>query len=130
MDVVNSLRPDSILRETDDLVPETPSENVHQKFALPSQGCMICITPINHVPNLDMALDNDHDTGTSPITTNCSPPANHAILLLTDAFQRAIQENDIAKITAINELYNQTLKSNLDFILYDRSDLRATGRLS
>ena len=81
---------------------------------------MICITPINHVRNLDVALDNDHDPRTSPTTANHSPPANHAILLLTKAFLLAIQAHNIAKITAINELYNQTLKSNLDFILYDR----------
>ena len=128
MDVVNSLRPDSILRETDDLVAETPSENVHQKFALPSQGCMICITPINHVPNLDMALDNDHDTGTSPITTNCSPPANHAILLLNDAFQLAIQENNIAAITAINKLYNQTLNPTWTFSFMTTSTSAPPGR--
>ena len=91
---------------------------------------MICITPINHVRNLDVALDNNHGPRTSPTTTDRLPPVNHAILLLTDSFKLAIQDNNIAEITAINELYNQTLKSNLDFILYDRSDLRATGRLS
>ena len=81
---------------------------------------MICITPINHVLNLDVALDNDHGSRTSRITADHLPSANHTILLLTKVLQLAIQEKDIAKITAINELYNQTLKSNLDFILYDR----------
>ena len=79
---------------------------------------MICNTLINHVRNLAMALNSNHGPQTSLITTDPLPPANHAILFLTAAFQLAIQEKDIAEITAINELFAQTLKSNLDFILY------------
>ena len=33
-------------------------------------------------------------------------------------------------MTSINYLYNQTLKSNLVFILYDRSNLRATRQIA
>ena len=78
---------------------------------------------------LDLALNSNHGPQTSPITTDRQPPANYAILFLT-AFQLAIQEKDIAEITAINELYAQTLKSNLDFILYDRYDLRAIRQIA
>ena len=53
-----------------------------------------------------------------------------AILLLTATFQLAIQENNTEEITSINHLYNQNLKSNLDFILYDHSDLRATRHIA
>ena len=91
---------------------------------------MICITPINHVRNLDMALNNDHNPRTSPTTADCPPPADHAILLLTKAFRFAIQANDIKELTAINESYIQSLKSNLEFLLYDRSNLRAIRQIA
>ena len=91
---------------------------------------MICNTPINHIRNLDVALNRDHGTQTSRTTTARPPPTNQTILLLTTAFQLAIQENDIDEVTSINHLYNQTLKSNLDFILYDRSNLHATRKIA
>ena len=91
---------------------------------------MICNTPINHIRNLDVALNSDHGPQTSLITADLLPPANHAILFLTAAFKHPIQENNIVEITAINKLYAQTLKSNLDFILYDRSNLRATRQIT
>ena len=91
---------------------------------------MICNTTITHVLNLDVALNSDHGPQTSLITATCLPPTNHAILLLPATFQLAIQENYIDEITSINYLYNQTLKSNLDFILYDYSDLRATRQIA
>ena len=129
MDVVDSLRPDSILEETNHLEAETPRQDPQRTCTrnLPclQWGCMICNTPINHVRNLDLALNTDHGPQASPIPTDRQPPPNHTILFLTTSFQLAIQENDIAEITAINKLYSQTLKSNLDFILYDRSNLRA-----
>ena len=50
------------------------------------------------------------------------------MLLLTTAFKLSIQENDINELTAINHLYNQTLKSNLDFILNDRFNLLPSDR--
>ena len=86
---------------------------------------MICNMPINHIHNLDVALNSNHGPQILPITPDDLSPANHAILFLTAVFQLAIQENDITEITAVNKLYAQTLESNLDFILYDRSDLRA-----
>ena len=91
---------------------------------------MICSTLINHVCNLDMALNSDHASQTSLITAACPLPTNHAILFLTLAFQLAIQKNNTEEITSINHLYNQNLKSNLDFILYDLSNLRATRQIA
>ena len=129
MDVVDSLCPDSILGETDHLDAETPQQDPQRTRTRNSPclqgGCMICNKPINHVRNLDVALNINHGPQVSPITTDRLAPANHAILFLTAVFQLAIQENDITEITAVNKLYAQTLESNLDFILYDRSDLRA-----
>ena len=58
------------------------------------------------------------------------PPANHAILLLTKAFRFAIQANNIKELTAINESYIQSLKSNLDFLLYDCSNLHAISEIA
>ena len=117
MDVVDSLRPDSILEETNHLEAETPRQDPQRTCTrnLPclQWGCMICNTPINHVRNLDLALNTDHGPQASPIPTDHQPPPNHTILFLTTSFQLAIQENDIAEITAINKLYSQTLKSNL-----------------
>ena len=86
---------------------------------------MICSTRINHVRNLDMAMNNSNAPQTSLTTAN-SPqlPINHLILTLTTALQDAIQENDIIELTAIDHLYRQTLKDNLDFFLYDHSNLR------
>ena len=91
---------------------------------------MICITPINHVRNLDMALNNDHNFRTSPTNADRPPPADHAILLLTKAFRFTIQANDIQELTAINESYIQSLQSNLEFLLYDRSVLRAIRQIA
>ena len=102
---------------------------MHQKFALPTTGCMICNTQINQVCNLDVALNSNNGPQTSQITAAHLLPTNHSILLLTPAFQLAIQENDIVEIMAINELYTQTLKSNLEFILYDLSDSRTTRQI-
>ena len=50
------------------------------------RGCMICNTLINHVRNLDMALNSNHVPQTSPITTDPLLPTNHTILFLTAAF--------------------------------------------
>ena len=41
-----------------------------------------------------------------------------------------IQANDIKELTAINESFIQSLKSNLEFLLYDRSNLRAIRQIA
>ena len=69
MDVLDSLRPDSILGDSDQLSTETPRQDPQRLCTRNSpchqRGCMICITPINHVRNLDMALNGSN---ASPIT--------------------------------------------------------------
>ena len=63
------------------------------------QDCLICCTPLNHVRNLDAALNNNDGSPDSPtsMTTTKSPlpPTNHHIQILTAAFQDAILDNDI-----------------------------------
>ena len=88
---------------------------------------MICSSPNTHIRNLDVALNGSNASPTSlTIADHPQPPIDHPVLLLTTAFQLAIQKNDIDELTAINHLYIQTLGSNLDFWLYDRSNLHAT----
>ena len=83
-------------------------------------------SPITHIRNLDVALNGSNASPTSPtIADRPQPPINHPILTLTAAFLDAIQENNIFELTAIYHLYKQSLKSNLDFFLYDRSNLQA-----
>ena len=91
---------------------------------------MICITQINHVCNLDGALNNDNNPRTSPITADRPPPANYVILLLTKAFQFAIQANNMGELETLIDSYLQSLKSNLEFLLYDRSKLRAIRQIA
>ena len=66
----------------------------------------------------------EHQTPTTTINLP-RPPADHPIVHLTSAFHNAIQMNDINEIEDLNHLYRNTLKSNLDFSQYDRSDLIA-----
>ena len=131
MDVVTSFHQDSIHGDINHIDTETPRQEPQWMCTRNSpclqQGFMICSTLINHVCNLDMALNSDHASQTSLITAACPLPTSHAILFLTFAFQLAIQKNNTEEI---NHLYNQNLKSNLDFILYDRSDLGATQQIA
>ena len=88
---------------------------------------MICNTPINHIRNLDVALNSDHGPQTSPITADRPMPIDHAIVLLTKAFQFAIQDNAMDELKSLNDSY---LQSNLEFLLYDRSELLATRQIA
>ena len=120
MDVITSLHQDSIHGVIDPICTCTRNSPGLQ------QGCMICSTPINYVSNLDMAMNSSNAPPTSSTTADHpQPPINHLILTLTAGLQDAIQENDIIKLIIIDHLYRQTLKDNLDFFLYDRSNLRA-----
>ena len=91
---------------------------------------MICITPINHVRNLDRALNNNNNPRTSLITADRPLPADHAIVLLTKAFQFAIQENATDELKPLNESYLQSMKSNPELLLYDCSELRTTKQIA
>ena len=124
MDVVTSLHQDSIHGFIDPIDTETPGQEPQRICTrnLPclQQGCMICSTPTYHVRNLGVALNSNY-APTSPINPARPPPIDHPILLLT-----TIQQNDIDELTNINHLYKHTMKSNIDCLLYDRSNLCAT----
>ena len=68
---------------------------------------MICITPTNHVRNLDKALDIDNNPRTLLIASDRSPPADHAIVNLTNCFRIALQEKALDDIQPLNEIYNE-----------------------
>ena len=71
---------------------------------------MTCCTPNTHVPNLDVALNSNN---ASPASANRpQQPVNHSqllinhpILILTAAFQEAIQENHIFELTSVDHQY-------------------------
>ena len=76
---------------------------------------MICITPTNQVRNLDEALNNDNNLRTLLIPSDRSPPANHAIMNLTNCFRIALQEKALGNIQPLNEFYLESMKSNPEF---------------
>ena len=94
---------------------------------------MICSTPNTHIHNLDVALNGSNASPASPtiadrpqpLINHPQPLINHTILILIAAFQKAIQENDNFKLTSVDHQYAQAMKYNLDFFLYDRSNLQA-----
>ena len=71
MDVVHSLRPDSIHGETDHPAAETPRQDPQRlctrNWPCLQQGCMICNTSINQVHNLDVALNGSNASPTTHI---------------------------------------------------------------
>ena len=93
---------------------------------------MICRTPFNHVRNLDAALNNSDGPLDSPNSVTATkrppPPINHNIQILTAAFQDAILENDIFELTAVNLQYSLAMRNDLDFLKYDRSELKLTHK--
>ena len=114
------------------------------------QGCSTCSTPTNHVRNLSDALDdvtsaatvaNAHAStivlanasrvepaSTNPPATKPQPPPDHIIVHLTEMFRDAIQDNDLNELDAAMKLHDIALASNLDFLKYDRSDLRTARK--
>ena len=91
---------------------------------------MICITPINHVHNLDEALNKDNNPQTLLITDDRPLPADHAIVNLTNCFRFAIRAKASDDIQPLNESYLESMKSNPEFHQYDRSELRATRQIA
>ena len=131
--IVNAHHPDLINGVIEHINTKTsrqePQNTGTRKFTLSQQECIIGSIPINHICNLDVALNNRNAPQTSPTTTDHhQPAAKHATQILTAMFQIAIQGN-IFELTAIDHLYNQNpaiLQSNLEFYLYDHSNLNAT----
>ena len=82
--------------------------------------------PITHIRNLDVALNGSNASPTSmTIANRPQPPTDHPILLLTAAFQLAIQENNIVELTTIYLHMRQTVITHFDFRFYDCSKLCA-----
>ena len=115
MDPAPNLHQDSILHGvTENINSETPRQDSQKTCTRNSpclqQGCLICSTPTNHVRNLDVSptnhvsnlnvsLNNINEqtnsaaSPTSPTTAEpLQPPINYKILILTAAFQLAIQD--------------------------------------
>ena len=88
---------------------------MHQEFSLPSTGIYnLWQTNQPRVSNLYVNLSNSNATPTSPTAGDLpQQPANHLILLLTYAFQNAIQMNDIHELKDIKNLYILTMKTRL-----------------
>ena len=108
---------------------QEPPRTCTRKSPCARQDCPTCCTPSNHVRNLDDALNNsDGRPPTSPTSTTVNlppPPPNHPIRLLTATFNDAIQRNHARDLTNLLHLYDQTMRTNLEFSFYDKSDLHA-----
>ena len=64
------------------------------------------------------------NASTNISTAGPQPPPNHLIMRLTAMFKNAIQDNDIFELEGTMKLYTLAFASNLDFALYNCSDLR------
>ena len=118
------LHQDNTLGATNTTPHQEHKKTCTRKSPCQSQGCTYCHTPTSHIRNLDANLDSSNASLTPPTTINLHrPPADQPILLLTSAFHNAIQTNNVYELEVIDHLYNNTMKSNLDFLRYDRSDL-------
>ena len=108
--------------------PETPYQEPQKTCTRNKpcglQGCLPCRTSSTHIRNLGADLDSCN-TSSTPWTTDVlpQPPPNHPILLLTSAFQRAIQTKDIRQLKAYIKQYNHNLESNMEFVQFDCSKL-------
>ena len=118
------LHQDNTLGATNTTPHQEHKKTCTRKSPCQSQGCTYCHTPTSHIRNLDANLDSSNASLTPPTTINLHrPPADQPILLLTSAFHNAIQTNNVYELEEIDHLYKNTMKSNLDFLRYDRSDL-------
>ena len=120
------LRQDNTLGVINATPHQEPQRACTRNSPCQSQGCTFCHAPTSHIRNLNADLDISNNSSTPTTTINLPrPPTDHPIVHLTSAFHNAIQMNDMNEIEDLNHLYRNTLKSNLDFSQYDRSDLSA-----
>ena len=118
------LHQDNTLGATNTTPHQEHQKTCIRKSPCQSQGCTFCHAQTSHIRNLDADLDSSNASSTPPTTINLPrPPANHPILLLTSAFHKAIQTNNVHELEVIDHLYKNTMKSNLDFLIYDCSNL-------
>ena len=130
MDTATNLHQDAILRgviETNN--SESPRQDSQKKCTRNSKcsrtGCLTCATPPSHVRNLNVSPTSSNPV-ISPSTIELpQPPVDHAISTLTAAFQLAIQDENIIELPSLIELYQTTLKNNLNILSYDRTALRS-----
>ena len=103
----------------EDTLINLPPETSHQEVQRCTRnspcrlsGCTICPTLTNHVRNLDEELETGHTS-----------PTHHPILLLSIAFKKAINENQLYALKALSKHFILQLETNLEFATYDTSDL-------
>ena len=148
-DIASSLHQDSI-HGVNNLDPETPHQDPQKtctrNASCLQQGFMICSTLNTHICNLDVA------SPTSPTIANRSqppinhpqlpinhpqPPINHPqplithpILILTTAFQEPSRRTTSSNWPLSTTSTPRAMKSNLDFFLYDHSNLCAVHKIA
>ena len=89
------------------------------------QDCIICLTPTNHVRDLNEEIGTNDSMPNLPTSSGLPPPPNHAILILTNAFKIAIKENRIHILKGLSKQFLHQFDTNLEFFIYDHSDLEA-----
>jgi len=113
MDVITSLQQDPIHGIIDSMNTETPRQESQKTCTryLPclQQGCMICSVSINHIHNLDLALNSSNAPPTSPT----DPPTNQSNQEVADDLSPKIK----------------TLQANLEIIqqFHDVEDLHSVA---
>ena len=122
MDPVTPLHQEPLNGDTSEAPPRTCTRSSPCHL----QGCLVCCTPTNHVRNLDEELDSSEATQT-PLTADQlpHPPPDHLILIITAAFKRALLKKDITILKSYVHQYLHQLKTNVEFMIYDCSDLHA-----
>ena len=128
MDPITPLHQEALPGERD--TSETPHQEPHKTCTRSSpchhQGCLVCCTPTNHVRNLDEELSSSDAVQVSPTADQLPhPPPDHLILIITVAFKRAILKKDITILKSYVHQYLHQLKTNVEFMICDCSDLHA-----
>ena len=122
------LQQDAVLGDIDpEISDQEPQRTCTRGKPCYGQGCLLCRTSSTHIRNLEADLDNSNASST-PLTTNelPPPPPGHPILILTSAFQRAIQKKDSLQLKSYIKQYIHNLDFNIEFLTYDCSDLHAS----
>ena len=84
-------------------------------------------TPLHQDPLNGDNSETPHQEYTPPNTNKLpQPPPNHPILIITAAFKRAIMQKDIILLDAYIIQYLHQLKTNVEFLAYDCSNLNAS----
>ena len=136
MDIVNSLCQDSILGDSDPLTTETPRQDPQRSCTRTSprlqQGYLFCITPINHVHKIDMALNGSNASlinhiRNSDVDLN-NLPTDHLLWYLFFQFQGVLQEEDTEEMaymlndTQVKDLITLCLANDDQFIGVEESE--------